>query len=177
MIIGEIRRFLRDNNMVRVSRSIRDLAYRSLCEKERLGAKLGREPTLSEICAELNCHFSSDQESTAYQGPKVTEADIASALDAIITPVSIYEPIYSDGGDSVYLSDQLSDEEAGMDSWTENIALAEAMKALGERERNILMLRFYADKTQTEVAREIGISQAQVSRLEKSALGRIKKQL
>ena len=161
MIIGEIRRYLRDDTSIRVSRGIRDLAYRALQKREALSASCGREITTAEIAEAL--------------GEK--EEDVAHALEAITAPVSLYEPVYSDGGDTVCVMDQLSDNENTDDGWLESIALKEAMKSLDERERKILGLRFYANKTQMEIADEIGISQAQVSRLEKGALQRIRKQL
>ena len=158
MIIGEIRRYLRDNNSIRVSRSIRDTAYKALAVKERLTSATGREPTIEEIAKELN----------------LPKEDISLALDAILDPVSLQEPVYHDGADAVFVMDQVKDEKNIDDSWLEKISLKEAMKKLGERERHILNLRFFEGKTQMEVAKEIGISQAQVSRLEKGALGRIR---
>ncbi len=161
MIIGELRRFLRDNNVIRVSRSLRDLAYRSLNTKEQLTVKLGREPTIEEIAKELDT-------------PK---EDIVNALDAIVDPISLYEPVFSENGDSIYVMDQISDTKNTDESWLQSIAISEAIKGLSERERNIIELRFFEGKTQMEVAKEIHISQAQVSRLEKGALLRIKKQI
>lgn len=161
MIIGELRRFLRDNNVIRVSRSLRDLAYRSLNMKEQLTVKLGREPTVEEIAKELDT-------------PK---EDIVNALDAIVDPISLYEPVFSENGDSIYVMDQISDTKNTDESWLQSIAISEAIKGLSERERNIIELRFFEGKTQMEVAKEIHISQAQVSRLEKGALLRIKKQI
>ena len=161
MIIGEIRRYLRDNNAIRVSRGTRDLAYRALQTKDRLTKEHGREVTVEEIAAVLG------------EGP----AQISRAMEAIVEPISLYEPVYSDGTDSVCVMDQISDNENSDDVWLENIALREAMKTLGERERRIIALRFYANKTQMEIAEEIGISQAQVSRLEKGALARIRRQM
>ena len=161
MIIGEIRRYLRDNNSIRVSRGTRDLAYRALQTRERLTKEQGREVTVEEIAAVLG------------ENP----AQISRAMEAIIEPISLYEPVYSDGADSVCVMDQISDNENSDDVWLENIALREAMKSLGERERRIISLRFYANKTQMEIAEEIGISQAQVSRLEKGALARIRRQM
>ena len=161
MIIGEVRRYLRDNNIIRVSRSLRDLAYKSLACKERLSQKLDREPTIDEIAADLG------------EKPE----NITSALEAIVEPVSIYEPVYNDGGDSIYVIDQLSDRNNSDETWLEDISLKEALKKLSEREKKIINMRFYKGKTQMEIAEEIGISQAQVSRLEKGALDRIKKNM
>ncbi len=161
MIIGEIRRYLRDNNPIRVSRSIRDTAYRALSIKERITSLTGREPTVEEIAKELN----------------LPKEDISMALDAILDPVSLQEPIYHDGTDAVFVMDQVKDEKNIDDSWLEKISLKEAMHKLGTREQHILNLRFYEGKTQMEVAKEIGISQAQVSRLEKNALNHMKKHL
>lgn len=161
MIIGEIRRYLRDNSMLRVSRGMRDLAYRALSAKDALSKRLSRDPSIDEIAAEL--------------GEKVSA--VSEALEAIVAPMSLYDPVYSDGGDSIYLLDQISDERSLDESWIESIALSEALKKLGERERSIISMRFFRGKTQMEIADEIGISQAQVSRIEKSALDRIKKQL
>lgn len=161
MIIGEIRRYLRDNNVIRVSRSMRDTAYRALAVKERLTAQTGREPTIEEIAKELD----------------VPKEDISTALEAILDPVSLQEPIYHDGGDAVFVMDQIADEKNADDSWLEKISLKEAMGKLSEREKHILTLRFFQGKTQMEVASEIGISQAQVSRLEKNALSHMRKHL
>ena len=170
MIIGEVRRYLRDNNAVRVSRSLRDLAYRALLARDRLSAKNQREPSVSEITAEL-----------AAERPEEihTEEEVVTALDAIAAPLSLFEPVYNDAGsgDSVYLMDQLSDPDGGDDAWLESIALRDALSKLGERERKIIRMRFYGGKTQMEIASEIGISQAQVSRLEKTALEKIRKDL
>lgn len=160
MIIGEIRRYLRDNNSVRVSRSLKDIAYKAMQVKERLTSETSREPTIEEI-------------SRALELPK---EDVVLALEAIVDPVSLYEPIYSDGGDTIYVMDQIGDKNDDS-NWLEEISLKEAIKNLGSREKKILSLRFFAGKTQVEVANEIGISQAQVSRLEKNALDRIKGQL
>ncbi len=159
MILGEIRRYLRDNNMLRVSRGTRDLAYRALNAKESLSKTMLREPTVEDIAKELG------EDTRA-----VTEA-----LEAIMEPVSLYDPVYSEGGDSIYIMDQIRDEECTDDSWLENIAVSEAMKKLTNREKSIITMRFYKGKTQMEIADEIGISQAQVSRIEKSALERIRK--
>ena len=161
MIIGEIRRYLRDNNPIRVSRSIRDTAYRSLSVKERITAATGKEPTIEEIAKELG----------------ITPEEVSLSLDAILDPVSLQEPVYHDGTDAVFVMDQVKDEKNIDDSWLEKISLKEAMKKLGEREQYILNLRFFEGKTQMEVAKEIGISQAQVSRLEKNALQQMKKHL
>lgn len=161
MIIGEIRRYLRDNNAIRVSRSIRDTAYKALAVKEKLTTKAGREPTVEEIAKEL----------------ELTKEEVSLALDAILDPVSLQEPVYHDGADAVFVMDQVKDEKNQDDSWLERISLMEAMKKLGEREQHILKLRFFEGKTQMEVAGEIGISQAQVSRLEKNALGHMRKYL
>ncbi len=161
MIIGEIRRYLRDNNAIRVSRSIRDTAYKALAVKEKLTAKSGREPTVEEIAKEL----------------ELSKETVSLALDAILDPVSLQEPVYHDGGDAVFVMDQVKDEKNQDESWIEKISLMEAMKKLGEREQHILKLRFFEGKTQMEVAGEIGISQAQVSRLEKNALTHMRKYL
>lgn len=161
MIIGEIRRYLRDNNAIRVSRGTRDLAYRALQMRDKLTKERGREVSVEEIAAALG------------EQP----AQISRAMEAIIEPISLYEPVYSDGADSIYVMDQISDNENSDDIWLENIALREAMKSLGERERRIIHLRFFANKTQMEIAEQIGISQAQVSRLEKGALARIRRQM
>lgn len=159
MIIGEIRRYLRDNNTIRVSRSLRDLAYKALQVKEMLSKKMSREPTIDDIVK-------------VFDLPK---KDIVNALEAIVDPISLYEPVYSDGGDSIYVMDQVSDEKSNDESWLEDIALQDALRKLGMREKKILMMRFFDGKTQMEVSEEIGISQAQVSRLEKTALGQMKK--
>ena len=174
MIIGEVRRYLRDNNMVRVSRSVRDLAYKALGEKERLAVSLGREPTVDEITASVNRNL--PPESLPKEG-EFTKKDIVAALDAVLDPVSLYEPVCSDGGDSVFIMDQVYDRKNNDDTWTENIALNQALSRLAKREKDILTLRFFKGRTQMEVANEIGISQAQVSRLEKGALEKLKKQL
>ncbi|MGM9550773.1 MAG: RNA polymerase sporulation sigma factor SigG [Clostridia bacterium] len=158
MIIGEIRRYLRDYNSIRVSRSLRDTAYRALSIKERLTNLNGKEPTIDEIAKEL-------------EKPK---EEIVFALDAISEPISLFEPVYHDGGDAVFVMDQLSDEKND-ESWIEHIVLKEAMDHLNDKEKQILDLRFFRGRTQTEVAEEIGISQAQVSRLEKSAIKHMKK--
>lgn len=161
MIIGEIRRYLRDNNSIRVSRSVRDLAYRALQAKEALSRRMNTDPTVDQIAAEIG------------EKPE----DIAAAMEAIAEPVSLYDPVYNDAGDSIYVMDQIRDESCTDDGWIEDIALTEAMKNLGGRERDIINMRFFKGKTQMEIAGEIGISQAQVSRLEKGALERIKRQM
>ena len=161
MIIGEIRRYLRDNNAIRISRSVRDLAYRAMQAREELIAMKESEPTVEEIATRL--------------GEK-REA-VLRAMEAIVEPISLYEPVTNEGGDSLYLMDQLADTSGGDEAWLENIVLKEAMKVLNERERKIINLRFYNNKTQMEIADEIGISQAQVSRLEKGALEKMRKQL
>jgi len=161
MIIGEIRRYLRDNNAIRISRSVRDLAYRAMQLREELIARKESEPTVDEIAARL--------------GEK-REA-VLHAMEAIVEPISLYEPVTNEGGDSLYLMDQLADTSGGDEAWLENIVLREAMKVLSEREKKIINLRFYNNKTQMEIADEIGISQAQVSRLEKGALEKMRKQL
>ena len=160
MILGEIRRFLRDFNMVRVSRSTRDLTYRAMQSKERLQNRAGKEPTVEEIANDLNC-------------PK---EDVVLALEAIVEPSSLYDSVYSDGRDNIYLMDQLRDSCTDND-WIDEIALKQALSGLSDREKRILSLRFFVGRTQVEVSREIGISQAQVSRIEKGALDRIKHQI
>ena len=161
MIIGEIRRYLRDNNAVRISRSMRDLAYRALSAREEISREKQEDPTPDEIAARL--------------GEK--REDVIRSMEAIVEPISLYEPVYTENGDSLYVIDQLADTGAGDEAWLENIALAEALGRLGERERKIIDMRFYKNKTQMEIADEIGISQAQVSRLEKGALERMRKQI
>ena len=161
MIIGEIRRYLRDNSAVRVSRSMRDTAYKVLQAKERFLAEHQREPTLDEIAASLG----------------LKREDVVFALDAITDPVSLYEPVYSDSGDAVCVMDQVRDRKNTDEYWLEQIALREAISKLSQREKKILTLRFFRGKTQMEVSAEVGISQAQVSRLEKSAINQIKKEL
>ena len=161
MIIGEIRRYLRDNNSIRVSRSIRDTAYKALGVKERLTAKNKTEPTVDEIAKEMG----------------IEKEDVVFALDAIQEPVSLFEPVYNDGTDAIFVMDQLSDEKSLDENWIEEISLREAMKKLGSREKHILNLRFYKGRTQMEVAKDLGISQAQVSRLEKTALKAMKKNM
>ncbi|MGI6226209.1 MAG: RNA polymerase sporulation sigma factor SigG [Peptococcales bacterium] len=161
MIIGEIRRYLRDNNPIRVSRSLRDIAYKALQVRDSLVNKHSKEPTITEIAEEL----------------KLPREEIVFALDAIQEPVSLFEPIYHDGGDPIFIVDQVGDEKNTDINWLESIAVKEAMRKLNERERLILTLRFFDGKTQMEVADEIGISQAQVSRLEKAALSHMKKHM
>lgn len=160
MIIGEIRRYLRDNNAIRISRSVRDLAYRALQAREELVAEKECEPTVDEIASRLG----------------ERKESVLHAMEAIVEPISLYEPVFNDNGDALYLMDQLSDSSGTDESWLESIVLREAIKALNERERRIIQLRFYKNKTQMEIAEEIGISQAQVSRLEKGALEKMRKQ-
>jgi len=159
MIIGEIRRYLRDNNTIRVSRSLRDTAYRALSVKEKLTAKNSKEPDIETIAKELG----------------LPKGDVSMALNAIQDPVSLFEPVYNDGTDAIFVMDQVSDEKNTDSRWLENLSLSEALKRLGNRENHILSLRFFEGKTQMEVADEIGISQAQVSRLEKNALKNLRK--
>ena len=159
MIIGEIRRYLRDNNIVRVSRSIRDLAYKTIQVRERLTKETGKEPSIEMIAKEL----------------EVEPEEIAFSLDAIQDPVSLQEPVYNDGADSIYIMDQVKDVKNTDELWAENITILEAMKKLNDKEKTILNKRFFDRRTQMEVAEEIGISQAQVSRLEKSAIAHIKR--
>jgi len=154
MIIGEIRRYLRDFNSIRVSRSLRDTAYKAIYAKEAYLRKNNREPTVAEIAEEIG----------------VAKEDIVFAMDAIQSPVSLYEPVYTEGGDTLCIMDQVSDKKGGEESWVEQIALSEALKRLPEREQRIITMRFYEGKTQMEAARELSISQAQISRIEKSAL-------
>lgn len=159
MISGEVRRYLRDNNTIRVSRSLRDTAYRALQVRERLTAEKSKEPSVDEIAKEMG----------------LPKESVVQALDAIQDPVSLFEPVYHDGGDTLFVMDQVSDDKNGDKLWLENLSLQEAMHHLSEREKKIVALRFFEGKTQTEVSSEIGISQAQVSRLEKSALKRMRK--
>lgn len=159
MCIGEIRRFLRDDNPVRVSRSMRDTAYKAMQVKERLTNELGREPTVEQIADEL----------------AMKKSDVVIALEAIVDPVSLYEPVYNDGGDTIYVMDQVGDNNSDTD-WIDEMMIRDELKSLDDRERNIMYLRFMQGKTQMEVAKEVGISQAQVSRLEKNVLERIKGQ-
>lgn len=161
MIIGEIRRYLRDNNSIRVSRSLRDTAYKAIHAKEYYMKQNLREPTVQEIASEIG----------------INKEDIVYALDAIQSPVSLYEPVYTEGGDTLYVMDQISDKKNKEEHWIEDISLKEAMNRRETRERNIIEMRFYEGKTQMEVAQEIGISQAQVSRLEKHALKSMKNYL
>ena len=159
MIIGEIRRYLRDNNAIRVSRSMRDTAYKALRARDRLAEQLGREPNVTELAQEL----------------QLPREDVVFALEAIQDPVSLFEPVYNDGGDALYLMDQITMDKKPDNSWLDVIGVHEAMNRLNERERHILTLRFFQGRTQMEVAGEIGISQAQVSRLEKNALAHMRK--
>lgn len=159
MIIGEIRRYLRDNNPIRVSRSLRDVAYKALQVRDALVNKHSREPSINEIAGELD----------------MPREEIVFALDAIQEPVSLFEPVYHDGGDTIFVMDQLHDEKSLDQSWLEDITIKDALRKLSDREKTILTLRFYEGKTQMEVADEIGISQAQVSRLEKTALSHMRK--
>ncbi|HEY3424841.1 MAG TPA: RNA polymerase sporulation sigma factor SigG [Negativicutes bacterium] len=159
MIIGEIRRYLRDNNPIRVSRSMRDIAYKALQVRDSLVIKYSREPSINEIAEEL----------------KIQREEIIFALDAIQEPISLFEPIYHDGGDPIFVMDQISDDKNLDFNWLEGVAIKEALRRLSEREKHILTLRFFEGKTQMEVAEEIGISQAQVSRLEKAALSHMRK--
>ncbi|MBQ8562948.1 MAG: RNA polymerase sporulation sigma factor SigG [Firmicutes bacterium] len=159
MIIGEVRRYLRDNNAIRVSRSLRDLAYKALQTRETLSRQLQREPTVAEIAVEMG----------------VEREEVVLALESIQEPISLYEPVFHDDGDAIYVMDQVSDTKNTDTRWIENLALSEAMKKLTPRERKILNMRFFEGKTQMEVAEEISISQAQVSRLEKNALKYMRK--
>ena len=163
MIVGEVRRYLRDSATVRISRSVRDMAYRSLQARDELSASLDRDPTPEEIANHLG----------------VPREQVVNAMEAIIEPISLYEPVFSENGDSLYVIDQLSDtsRDATDESWLENIALREAVRTLTPREQKIIHLHYYKDKTQMEIASEIGISQAQVSRVEKAALEKLRKQL
>ena len=158
MIIGELKRYLRDNNSVRVSRSMRDMAYKALTTKEELQKRFSREPTIEEIAKEM----------------KLKKSEVVIALDSIVDPVSLQEPVYSDGGDVIYMMDQIKDEQNLDDNWLEEISIKDTIKNLSDREKLILSMRFFEGKTQMEVASEIGISQAQVSRLEKGAIDRIR---
>lgn len=161
MIVGEIRRYLRDNSSIRVSRSLRDIAYKAIYARDTLTKKNQKEPTIEEIAAEVG----------------MSKEEIVYAMDAIQSPVSLYEPVYSEGGDTLCVMDQISDKKNREDTWIEELSLSQAMKKLNEREKRIIQMRFYEGKTQMEVADEISISQAQVSRLEKSALRNLKNQL
>ncbi len=159
MIIGEVRRYLRDNNSIRVSRSLRDIAYKALQARERLSSELSREPSITEIAEDI----------------EVAREDVVLALDSIQEPVSLFEPLFHDDGDAVYVMDQVQDTKNTDERWIENISLSEAMNKLAPREKHILQMRFFEGKTQMEVAEEISISQAQVSRLEKNALKYMRK--
>lgn len=159
MIIGEIRRYLRDNNMVRVSRSIRDLAYKVLQAKEKLTKETGKDPTVEEIAKEL----------------QVEKEEVVLSLDAIQDPISLQEPVYNDGADSIYIMDQVKDKKNTDELWAENITISEALKKLTDKEKMIIDKRFFKGRTQMEVAEEIGISQAQVSRLEKTAIDHMRR--
>lgn len=159
MIIGEIRRHLRDNNSIRVSRSLRDIAYKTMQAKEALTARNNKEPTIEEIAKEIG----------------IPKEEIATALDAIQEPISLYEPTFNDGADSLYLMDQIRDTKNTDENWTEDIAISESIKRLNDREKLIIRKRFFDGKTQMEVAEEIGISQAQVSRLERTAINHIRR--
>ena len=161
MIIGEIRRFLRDNNSLRVSRSIRDTAYQILKSREKLQKINNEEPSLDAIANDLNIPIS----------------EVSFALDAISEPVSMFEPIYNDGNEAVRVMDQIGDKKNNQDEWIENFALKDALKKLGKREKQILLMRYYLGKTQIEVSNEVGISQAQVSRLEKNAIDQMRKDM
>lgn len=161
MIIGEIRRYLRDNNALRVSRSLRDIAYKALCVREKIINESNREPTTEEIAKAIDS----------------TKEEVTMALDAIQEPISLFEPVYHDGGDAVFVMDQVSDKKNIDEAWIEKISLREAMDKLSDREKLIIMMRFFRGKTQTEVANEVGISQAQVSRLEKSAISSMRKNI
>ncbi len=160
MIIGEIRRYLRDNNAIRVSRSLRDTAYKAMQAKERFINAHGHEPSVDEIAKELN----------------LPRKDVVMAMESIVDPISLYEPVFSDGGDTIYVMDQVGDHNDDS-NWLDEIALKQAIRGLNDREKHILSMRFFQGKTQMEVAGEIGISQAQISRLEKAALQKVKKEL
>ena len=159
MIIGEIRRYLRDNNPIRVSRSMRDTAYRALRARDALAYKNGREPTVSEIASEM----------------ETPEEDVVLALEAIQEPISLFDPIYQNGGDTIYVMDQIGDDRVSEDDWVRDLSIKQALSKLQQRERKIISRRFFQGRTQMEVAEEIGISQAQVSRLEKAALLQMRK--
>ena len=161
MIIGEIRRYLRDNNMLRISRSIRDLAYKALKAREDILHDRECEPSIDEIASVLD----------------VKKEALTEALEAVVEPISIYEPVFTDGGDSLYVIDQLADVTGADDSWLEGVALKDALNSLCERERKVITMRYYMNRTQTEIASEIGISQAQVSRLEKAALEKMRRKM
>lgn len=159
MIIGEIRRYLRDNNPLRVSRSLRDTAYRALKARDILAYETGCDPTVSDIARSMNAR----------------EADVVYALEAIQDPISLYDPVYQDGGDAIYVLDQVRDDRVSENDWVRALSIQQALEHLGERERRIIRKRYFAGRTQMEVAEEIGISQAQVSRLEKAALTQMRK--
>ena len=159
MILGEIRRYLRDNNSIRVSRSTRDLAYKVIQCKEKLLKETGKEPTIEEVAKEL----------------ETTPEEVAFSLDAIQTPISLQEPVYSDGTENIYIMDQVKDNKNSDELWADNLTIMQSMKKLNEKERDILVRRFFDGRTQMEVANEIGISQAQVSRLEKNAINHIRR--
>ena len=161
MIVGEIRRYLRDNNSIRISRSVRDLAYRALSMREELLKEKETEPTAEEIAKRLG----------------ESKVSVIRAMEAVIEPISLYEPVYNDSGDSIFVIDQISDTSESEELWQENVALRDALNTLGDREKKIIRMRFYENRTQMEIAGEIGISQAQVSRLEKGALQKLKKKL
>lgn len=161
MIIGEIKRYLRDNNSIRVSRSLRDTAYKAIYAKEALTRKNQKEPTITEIASEIG----------------IGKEDIVMALDAIQSPMSLYDPVYSEGGDTLYVMDQISDKKCSEENWVQDLVLNNAINRLTDREKQIITLRFYEGKTQMEVAEEVGISQAQVSRLEKNALKSMRRYL
>lgn len=161
MILGEIKRFIRDNNHIRVSRSLKDIAYKALRIKDELGKRLQREPSQEEIAKEMG----------------IPVKEVINAMDAIMDPISLYEPVYTESGDNIYVLDQICDRDNTDEKWITDIAISEAIHKLTDREKRILSLRFYGGKTQTEVSCEIGISQAQVSRLEKNALEKIKNEL
>ena len=159
MIVGEVRRYLRDNNSIRVSRSVKDLAYKVIQCKERMLKQTGKEPTIEEIAKELDS----------------TPEDVAYSLDAIQSPVSLQEPVYNDGIDNIYVMDQVKDEKNSDEKWAENLTIIQSMKKLNDKEKEIIIRRFFDGRTQMEVAEEIGISQAQVSRLEKNAINHIRR--
>ena len=159
MIVGEVRRYLRDNNSIRVSRSVKDLAYKVIQCKERISKQTGKEPSIEQIAKELNS----------------TPEEVAYSLDAIQTPVSLQEPVYNDGTDNIYIMDQVRDDKNSDEKWAENLTILQSMKKLNDKEKEIIVRRFFDGRTQMEVAEEIGISQAQVSRLEKNAINHIRR--
>ncbi|MGI6004691.1 MAG: RNA polymerase sporulation sigma factor SigG [Christensenellales bacterium] len=161
MVIGEIRRYLRDNNTIRVSRSLRDTAYKALGVREELTRKNGQEPRIEEIAEQMG----------------LSREEVTYALDAIQAPISLFEPVYHDGADAIYVMDQVRDDKEREESWVEDLSIQEALQKLGEREKKIVTMRFFQGRTQMEVAKEVGISQAQVSRLEKLALNKMRKQI